>query len=68
MDGKNHENLVQCKKCTHVVRYNNNDTYWDESGSCSVKLVKCPLCGTPIIIKYEEELSLYVNEDERYFF
>lgn len=45
-----------CKKCHGLIRYQNTDTYWDESGyGYSVKLVDCPGCGTPTVLKYEED-------------
>lgn len=45
-----------CKKCGCVIRYVESDTYWDESGYMySTKLVDCTECGTPIVLKYEED-------------
>lgn len=49
-------NYVVCKKCGRLIEYKNTDTYWDESGcSYSTKLVDCKECGTPNVLKYEED-------------
>lgn len=57
-----------CKKCKDMFAYDQNDTFWDESGSgYSLKLVKCPKCGMYNILKVEEDLGLDVNNDSRYY-
>lgn len=58
----------RCRKCSDEFEYSNNETFWDESGSCySTKLVKCPNCGQINIIKYVEDRGLDVNNDPRYY-
>lgn len=48
--------FVVCKKCNQSMRYDEAETWWDESGYCySTKLVECKMCGTPIVLKYEED-------------
>lgn len=57
-----------CKNCFQTFQYEESDTYWDEKSLWgSLKLVKCPICGTMNIVKEEEDLGKYVNEDPRYF-
>ena len=49
-------NFEVCSKCGRLIKYKNTDTYWDESCSgCSIKLVNCQECGTPNMLKYEED-------------
>lgn len=41
-----------CPKCKKVFTYTDEETYWDENSSYgSTKLVKCSLCGNPIVLK-----------------
>jgi len=45
-----------CHKCGHLIKYHEEDTFWDEHGSgYSTKLVKCNHCGGDHILKYEED-------------
>lgn len=54
----------KCIKCGNRFEYLPEDTFWDEHGSSSTKLVKCP-CGCIQAVKYG---TLHdVNNDERYY-
>lgn len=45
-----------CKKCGALITYEEEETYWDESGYMySTKLVNCNKCKTPNVLKYEED-------------
>ena len=55
--------FVVCKKCNQLMKYEETETWWDESGYCySTKLVECKTCGTPIVLKYEEDSWIAENE------
>lgn len=50
------KNITECKKCKSVIRFKQEDTFWDESGyGYSTKLVKCPHCQNCIILGYESD-------------
>lgn len=69
MENKSSKHLTECKKCDRLVIYDNNDSWWNENGcGYSTKLVKCPDCGSIIIVKYVEDEALNINYDERYYF
>lgn len=56
METKSGLNYEVCKKCGRLIKYENTDTYWDESGyGYSTKLVDCKECGKPNVLKYEED-------------
>lgn len=58
----------KCSKCKEHFTYMSEETFWDEHGyGYSVKLVKCPLCGSFNIIKYSEDISLDINNDKKYY-
>lgn len=45
-----------CERCGRSIEYKIADTWWDFTGSnYNTKLTKCPLCGSIIILDYEEE-------------
>lgn len=45
-----------CKKCGQLIVYEEEDTYWDESGYMySTKLIDCDSCKTPNVLKHEED-------------
>lgn len=54
----------KCIKCGERFDYLPKDTYWDENGTSSTKLVKCP-CGCVQAIKYGNLHE--VNKDIRYY-
>lgn len=60
------QNCKECIKCKEDFVFFPNETYWDESGSSSVKLVKCPYCGTPQALKFGKLHD--VNNDDRYYY
>ena len=55
----------QCKKCKSNFYYTSDDTFWNENGMSSTKLVKCPDCGCIQAIRYGKLHD--VNFDERYY-
>lgn len=59
--------LLECKKCNKVFEYTDEQSYWQEAGTYSVKLVKCPDCNTINVIRYIDAPGLHVNEDSRYY-
>lgn len=55
----------KCIKCGERFTYTQEQTWWDENGTSSTKLVKCQCCGCVQAIKYS---SLHnVNVDLRYY-
>jgi hypothetical protein len=58
----------ECKKCKTIFSYSPEDIWWDESGTgYSTKLCKCPECGCINVIQYNEDRSLDINNDRRFF-
>lgn len=54
--------ITECKKCNSIVRFKEEDTFWDESGYMySTKLVKCPHCGNYLILGYESDCWLQTH-------
>lgn len=67
MTGLEHEVRI-CKKCGFRWLMDDEDIYWDENGyGYSTKLCDCPSCNTPNIIKYNEDCSLDLNIDTRWY-
>ena len=65
MDGQNHK---VCSKCREDFVYKPEETFWDEKGyGYSTKLVLCPYCKHPNVIKYSEDISFDVNKDRRFY-
>lgn len=57
---------MECKYCeSKIDKSSKPKIWWDESGTESVKLIKCPFCGKIQVIKYEPCCNL--NYDERYY-
>ena len=56
----------ECIRCGENFSYNKEDTYWNESGSESVKLVNCPECKCAQAIKYCTVKN--PNTDQRFYF
>ena len=55
----------KCIKCKQDFIFFPEETWWNENGSSSTKLVKCPSCGCVQAVKYG---SLHdVNMDMRYY-
>lgn len=54
-----------CSKCKEDFIYKQEETWWNEQGMSSVKLVKCPYCGCIQAIKFGELHD--VNKDARYY-
>ena len=55
----------KCVKCDEKFSFQDTDTYWDEKGSESVKLVSCKSCGCVQAIRYIN--STNPNTDKRFF-
>ena len=58
------ESSKKCIKCNERFTYTQEDIWWNEGGSSSTKLVRCP-CGCVQAIKYGELHD--VNKDTRYY-
>ena len=58
-------NKKKCIKCGGKFNYEQEETFWDEKGSESVKLVRCKECGCIQPIKYEKMNN--PNTDIRYY-
>ncbi len=54
----------KCVKCGNEFEYSQDETWWNENGMSSTKLVKCP-CGCIQAIKYGKLHD--VNKDSRYY-
>ena len=61
------KSIKKCNKCGQESLYSNEDCYWQEFHSYSQKLFKCPFCGCVNVIATIEDLSLNINNDERYY-
>ena len=61
------QNNCTCKKCKENFIFLNKETWWNNYGTYSVKLVKCPYCETINSVKLEEASGLDVNNDRRYY-
>ena len=64
MEGSNNK---VCSKCKEHFTYFQNETWWNNYGTYSVKLCKCSHCGTIQSVKFEDAAGLNVNYDRRYF-
>lgn len=57
-----------CTKCDTLFDPSKVATKWDEKGfGYSTKLAICPNCGSYVVIKVEEDSSLDVNNDPRFY-
>ena len=62
--------LIRCTHCNHSYSLQGKGvkTWWNDNGSCSVKLCMCPKCKQINIIKYETYWIEDINNDERLFY
>ena len=68
MDLIERENNKKCIKCKQIIRYKDTDIFWDEKGfGYSAKLIKCNICGCINVIKYIQDKSIDLNNDEKYY-
>lgn len=58
-----------CQNCEEYIETKALVKKWNETGSWySTLLAYCPKCGQIIkIIKYDNEIKLDINNDERYY-
>lgn len=57
-----------CCKCKEGFNYEPEDTYLDYSGfGYTTKLVKCKYCHSVNILEFIEDITLDVNNNERYY-
>lgn len=57
-----------CRKCEQIFHYQTTDCFWDDQGyGYSTKLVRCPECGQIQILEHVEDISLDINNDERFY-
>lgn len=58
---------VNCPKCDWFM-VDKESTYFDEAGTYTTRLAKCPYCGEIRVVEFiEDKSSLYVNDDDRYY-
>ena len=63
-----HNMEIECKNCKEVISYSQDDCFWDDKGfGYSTKLIKCPKCGALIIVGYQEDRAMKLNNDDRYY-
>lgn len=61
------KNVTVCSKCEELVKYDNENTYWDYSCiGFNIKVTRCSHCGN-IIVLDEEEIDLDINNNPSYF-
>lgn len=61
-------NHCKCKKCsTDFYFVPDEDTWWNEEGTYSEKLVKCTNCDCINVVQYVDGYNQNPNLDERYF-
>lgn len=58
--------VKKCIRCENKFQYNNEETFWNEEGSESVKLVNCKNCNCTQAVKYIDAKN--PNNDEKYYF
>lgn len=59
---------MKCKNCKEDINLESIEIWFDESGTgYSTKLCKCSHCGSIQVIRYYEDLSLDINNDDRYY-
>ena len=61
------KSIVNCKKCGEQSSCTNEECFWREFSSYSQKLFKCPFCDCINVVDTIEDLSLDINNDERYY-
>ena len=62
-----HQNWATCSKCDTEFIFLPEEAWWNEQGTYSVKLTKCPCCKTINAVKYINAAGLYVNSDRQYY-
>lgn len=60
-------NNKTCIKCKDDFVYRYDETWWDENGSTSTKLVKCPYCNCIQAVTYRDDNAFRLNFDKRYY-
>lgn len=62
------ESYINCKNCHSYSVVKNTDCWFDDKGfGYSTKLCKCPECGKLVIVGYEEDSHLDINNDPRLY-
>lgn len=61
------QNYKTCSKCKESFVYFPDEVKWIDYGTYSVKVCKCPYCGTVQSIKFEDAFGQDVNNDKRYY-
>ena len=57
-----------CVKCDSKIKYLRKDTYFDETGyGYSTRLLTCPYCNTPNVLRYYEDRAMKLNRDSRFY-
>ncbi len=62
------QEILICRKCGYRWKVSNEIIYWDEHGlGYSTKLCNCEKCNTPNVMEYNEDCSLDLNKDTRWY-
>ena len=56
-----------CLRCGTNYVWFEKEAWWQDYGTYSVKLTKCPHCQCINSLKHEDASGLYVNTDKRYY-
>lgn len=66
---KNNQALEHtCAKCAETIVYDKSEAYFDDKGyGYSTKLLICPHCNTPNVLRYYEDRAMKLNRDSRFY-
>jgi len=65
---KSDQGVRICRSCKTKIILKEVPQWWDENGyGYSTKLCQCPECNEIIIVEYNEDPSLDINKDTRWF-
>ena len=59
---------TKCIQCGKELNYEEDEFWWNDQGfGYSTKLCRCSECNQVNIVKYQEDYSLDVNNDGRFY-
>ena len=61
------QNTITCRKCNHEFVFLPSETWWNEQGTYSEKLVKCTCCESINSVRYVDAIGLRLNYDKKYY-
>ena len=65
---KSDQGVRICRNCKEKIILKEIYQWWDENGyGYSTKLCECPICRNVNVIEYNEDPSLDINKDTRWF-